>query len=70
MIDRIKIEETKSSIRYSFANDEGIIVTQGCIPKEEWNSMKNKLIVSYKYDETDWDLLDYMTVLSDIAETS
>lgn len=76
MLERIQINRTRDNfITYTFADEDGSIVSQAAIPLAEWNSLQSQLISSFETHESDkhgedWSLLDFMTVLADIAQTS
>lgn len=67
--DRIQISRNESgSISYTFADEDGVIIVQGTVPDKEWKLLKNELISSYERNETDWSIIDFMTVLALLAE--
>jgi hypothetical protein len=72
VLERIQINKTRDNfITYTFADEHGSIVLQAAIPLTEWKTLQAQLISSYEAYESDedWSLLDFMTVLADIAKT-
>lgn len=70
-LDRIQIKETESGfMTYTFANEEGVIITQAAIPIAKWKTLQAQLISSYERHESDSTLIDFMTVLFDLADST
>jgi hypothetical protein len=71
MLDRIQISKNRDNfITYTFADEDGSIVAQAAIPIAKWKSLQTELISSFERDESDWSLIDFMTVLADLAQSS
>lgn len=70
MIDRIHIHSNPNSdyIRYDFADENGSIIVNGAIPRQEWKTLEVQLISDLQRNKSEFTILDYLVVMTALLE--